>query len=670
MNFDQLTDEELAEIAGGPKSKPAPSTDLSKSMDLMSDDELAEIAGIPKPSAKPADEPGGALGALVKFGQTVDKYWGGPVRKGVSDLIDTGNPVEGVKGYLNQIGNDTSRVATGQDIARKVGVPDTSVSDVAPGFFADDKTPDKVSSRFGPIKRVDKKGGILDPSMSGAAGLAVDFLADPALIAPPLAMGTKAIAKLPGALKKSETIAGAADAAVKATRPTEMIADTAGAVGNGLAQAGKSTVAQLSNVFNPKRAADADELLAIATKNGIDTSLLPEAVEYGPSSVITRISRNLAEGPMGQSRLEKFQEGLAQVQQATDRQIAKVAGGYVPNEVEAGQLLRTGYDNSVDRLFQKADVTHGYVIQAAPGLLVDGKELAQINSKLAGIEKFAKGRAMRGITDTQRNQGIQLLRAIEAAKRGNGSYKQLYDALSDIGEVAFKSTNSLADTPVDIEKMQDLYFTIRDALVDTAGKRLGPDIKNRLVNSNKEISDFMKNKSVVSDVIGNKRLAPESVFKALVQNGDTRKIGALREMLSPAEFNQLKGTILETLIKRNPDGSFTFGTLRNAMRNKRNVLEAMFSPEELVEFGELIQLGERFGNPVMSSSGTGASNAFRDISEGVRNFVFNDSLLDTLKKRSNKLPGAQAPRPLEEVAKKGAKSSQVLSTQERARQKK
>ncbi len=49
------------------------------------------------------------------------------------------------------------------------------------------------------------------------------------------------------------------------------------------------------------------------------------------------------------------------------------------------------------------------------------------------------------------------------------------------------------------------------------------------------------------------------------------------------------------------------------MCTKKSALTTVFGPSELVENAGLVRLGDRFGSPVLSSSGTGASLSFQDI---------------------------------------------------------
>ena len=72
--------------------------------------------------------------------------------------------------------------------------------------------------------------------------------------------------------------------------------------------------------------------------------------------------------------------------------------------------------------------------------MLDKAEAAKLDTALAGIEKRAKGLVSRGITKTDKEQGAQLLRAVSAVRKSNGSFKQTVEALDMIGKSAFSKS--------------------------------------------------------------------------------------------------------------------------------------------------------------------------------------------------------------------------------------
>lgn len=375
----------------------------------------------------------------------------------------------------------------------------------------------------------------------------------------------------------------------------------------------KSAKNRIKSYWNPDVDPSYKDFVEIAKKNGIDPNILPESVKFGPDSAASRSSRALAEGKYGEETLKKFNQALGQVRESYDKKIQTYSKGLPIDEVSAGKILRDSYDEGVSKFFDQMDFTHNTVINQAPGLQLTPKSIEKISASLNGVEKFAKGRMARGVTETQRKQGQQLINAIEAIRSGNGSYKQTVEALRDIGEAAFQSKNSLADVPVDVQKMRKIYNDLNEGLIDTVRSNLGDDIANSLVANNKAMSEFFGESSLVSRVMGDKSIAPEQAFRSLVLNGDSQKIQALKKILPPEKWEYFKGAVLENLAKRDPEGDFTFKQLFSSVRNKKNSLASIFEPEELADNLGIIRLGDRFGSPVLSSSGTGASLSFNDI---------------------------------------------------------
>lgn len=615
-NLESLSDAELEQLAGG--KKPA----ASFSLDDMSDDELEQLAGEKSLKAPGLLERVGksAVGGIVKAGQFVDSYTGAPTRSAIGAVQDGKNPLSA---FVSQLGEDPTKAPTGKEIVSREGVStEETINLGGPTAYQQMLMPDMPDDAQNAFK----------VSPAGVAGFAVDVGADPTNLLP---LG--ALVKGVGIAGKATAIGGGRLAKTAARATAEGIkklpaGPSAVKALEVAAEAPAAVKKAVEYIFRPSQATDFPQMAAVAQKHGIDPSLLPESIEFGENSFISRASRGLREGPLGQSDLERFQDFKVAVQQAADSQISKISGGAALNPVQAGATIRQGYDDAVDNLFNNVDFTYNEVIKQAPGIRLTPDASQRLASKLSGLEKWAQGQLKRGITNTEKGQAQQVLNAVAAVREGNGSLKQTYEAMSQIGRHAFKKGgNALNDTPVDVKKFQDLYFTLRDEFINSTASHLGDDVANSLVDANQQITMFNANKKYVADLIGKDTLADERLFNSLIVNGDTKRIAALKEILSPEQVQQVKGAMLENLIKRDSDGAFNFATLHSAMRNKKNVLMALFSPEELVEFGELVKLGERAGPNVLSSSGTGASNQFRDLLKGVGDNTLTRSVVSGLK---------------------------------------
>jgi hypothetical protein len=609
-----LSDQELEALASGRKPQASPS------LEDLSDDELAQLAG-----EKPLETPslmervgGAALDGVVKAGQFVDSYTGAPTRSAIGALQEGKNPLSA---FVGQFGEDPAKAPTGKDIVAREGVSTEENIDL-------------------PLL------GKVSPA--GIAGFAVDVAADPTNLLPgmTLAKGGVRAAKATAQGAGSALATAAKGAGKLAVRTGEAVEPTlkASQIGAVAVDTAKAAKRAMDDFFQPKQAQDFRHYVDLAERNGIDPRLLPESIEFGEGSSVSRIARNVRENPLvGEMEMERFRAGLMQVDSAVDNKLAQIGGGPPLTDIEAGQVIKRGYEARVDKLFNEdAEMTYNQVIKAWPGIELTGASRERVSSKLAGIEKWAKGRISRGFTATDREQGAQVLRAVEAVKAGNGSLKQTYETMLDIGRVAYRQTKQgLGDTPPDIEKFRDLYDTLSQEFVATT-RYIDPNAAKALENTNKTIHQFLKAKEPIAKLLDNERIAPEKLFRNIVVGGDSTKLAALKEMLSPEEFNRLRASYVERYITRDSDGVINFRSLRNALQKDTSTLSALFSPEEIGDVIELAKMGEKWGPAVLSTSGTGASNILRDSLEGLKSGATNRATLDFMKQKAR---GGTVPSP-------------------------
>jgi hypothetical protein len=221
--------------------------------------------------------------------------------------------------------------------------------------------------------------------------------------------------------------------------------------------------------------------------------------------------------------------------------------------------------------------------------------------------------------------------------------------LQILGEAAFKKQNGLDLDPPDLKRLRTLYGDMRESIIGTIEKDLpgGAKIAENLRTNNAAISKFLDERSPLERALGNKNLADEKVYRQLVENGDTGTLEALRLVLTPDQMQQLKGSFLDGLIAKDLDGDFTFGSTKTRMRTKQTQLESLLSPEEIKEFADLVSLGDRFGNAIMSTSGTGASvGLMSGIKQKIGDAIVSESFIKSLKNRARAAPPApSAPTP-------------------------
>lgn len=558
-------------------------------------------------------------------GEKIERMGGAPTRSAIAALQEGQGLGGAVNAFSEQFLDSPDLAPTGKQIAERAGLSGEGRTAGIPGMMG-----------FGASYNQDGTPGF---SPAGMVGLGIDLLADPTNFIPgaPVVKGaTKATGttmKVAGKAAGKGVSLGAGVAAKAAdiatgTKGGTKILEAAKAGLKGL-EGGYSSVSEaLKSRFGANLAPDFEKSLKVAERNKIDPNLLPESVMFGPNSSASRMARVKAEGPLGKELLDRHQAATQAVQDALRRDIRTIGGEVLddagkviseanipPNAYSAGELIKKSYDDGVDRAFSEIGETHNSIIKNNPGLKIDPGEWGKLNESLSELESYAKKRSKTGITNSQKEQGRQLLNAIENIKENSKTYSGMVDALRDIGDVAFKSKNVLADIPPDIQRFRKLYGDLNEALVGTVKINepyIGQGAAASLRKSNKAISEMYGDKSLLS-MLGDEGKSPERLFKGLIIEGDAKRIEALKKYLTPEQLQQVKAAALSTMIKESPQGDFTYRALHNALRTKKDVFGALFSPGELQNFNDLIQLGDKLGPAVMSSSGTGASNSFSKL---------------------------------------------------------
>lgn len=392
--------------------------------------------------------------------------------------------------------------------------------------------------------------------------------------------------------------------------------DALTATKQGLQNYGTRQAAKVGEVMNPKLAPDADAMKQIGQSIGLTPEELQHpAIEFGQNSVQARRQKVLAQGEGGGPALEQHNAMTEKIQRGFDNAVHAI-GGQPMEPVQAGEMIRDGVKAGAKRIAESVSASHNDIIDQFPGLAVNGAEADAIESKLNGIEKFAKGRAVRGLTSEHQSAAKSLLQAVEAARSSNGSYKQLNEAREMAGEVAFGDVGAIGKIPEYQQRMRDLYFTLNDALVNTVGKldkvRAGQfrvpganfePLKAQLIESNKTLHDMFQDEGAVGRALGDNQKAPEQIFNQALLYGDTRKVQALKNLLSPEQFQAAKGAYINALVKRGKD-AFTYKAAKNALAQNRSVVSELFAdaPQELKPVKDVIDLGDRVGAPLLPGS--------------------------------------------------------------------
>lgn len=628
-----------------------------KPVELMSDDEINALSEEEldrlivetNPSNLKQEEKSfkdSALETVAEVGQFIDAYTGAPTRAAITELASTGSPFAAAQRFTQQFGENPELAPTGKEMAQGLGIPsDVGLSDIIPSI---------------------EKGSALDITPAGAVGFGIELVADPTNFIP-----FKTIAK--GVAAGAKQVTKGAKVAAKGGKAVLVGSAKAASIENGvqtLADIAKGTSKNLArgvkDIITPTIADDFADLSSIAAKNGIDPKDLPEAIEFGTESFTSRQARSLAEGPLGQAKLEKFNKVANQIAESTKGKIESISGGRVLDDVEVGELIRAGYNDGVDRFFKGMDITYDSIIKQVPGITLTDDAARAINSKLSGIEKFAKGRMKRGMSAEIRSQAKELLNTIKAYKNTNGSLKQLKEVMNDIGDMAYKAGPPGAKIPSDVKKLREMYSVFSDGFVETTRKRLGNTLADNLVINNMEMSKHFGDDALIGKVFKREGLDGKQIFNRIGKNASLEELEALKNIVDEDTFNVLKANYLDRLISKNPEGLINYGSsILNIEKNAR--VAHMFGPE-LKEVNDLLRLGQRMGASKLSTSGTSAGNAFQRTIETIKSAAYDEATLEALKARgrraAQKTPVAKKPiSALEYIGKldkPGAKASKNI----------
>jgi len=456
-------------------------------------------------------------------------------------------------------------------------------------------------------------------------------------------------------------------------KTADLITDTRGASTalESIQKAGQTAKEGLETTFSAKVLPEHENYRTIAEKIGLNPNLIEEggdltrASKYGEESSLSIAERVAGEGPTGQKFRESYERTLDKIRDYSDEQISLIAK---PLEApDAGNYLLKSVDDGIDRVFKRMDLTHKDIIEGQPGLQVNEKAWDEMLSKFKGVENESRSWMKRGIK-SKRVQGEQLQDDIAYILEGNGSYKQAYEALRQIGETAFKNEKVLADIPPNVKAYRKLYFALDDALSKTVKKEISPKAYKDLKAHNKFMSDFFGDKKQLDMIIGKDTKSGEAVFRSGM--GNTKNIAALKKIIKPEELNALKASWLKSKVIYDQKGNYSLGQLFKTIESpaNRSVKNALFETSELKALQDAKKLWLAQGDKVSSYSGTGRSQAYLGSLKDILNRSSEDLITTPIKKAADLpkkklgfLPMVTTPKEYVKNPQSWAKVAQVFS---------
>jgi hypothetical protein len=574
---------------------------------------------------------------VAPVGRFVDKYTGAPTRAAIGAVQEEKNPITA---FTSQIGQDPEKAPTGKELVQRTeSLPsfmksETPLSDVIPSLYSD------TGREWTKLKR----GGLLDPTPVGAAGLLVDIAADPTnlISGAAISRGVSKLAKpvVTGAAKAGAVAADVVTGTKTFSRAGEILGDI-----------GQTTRRTVKSFMKPEVSKDFNKIAEIARKNGIDPADLSSAAEYGEHSFPSRLERGIMESPQGQAMLDKHLKTANKINDAFEWQMEKLSFGKTADSTQAGETLLKGFENAEDRVFKNATMTYRTAADLRPGMRVPKDAMKDLNSTLNGIEKRAKGMVTRGATNERVSVGRELMGMIQRFRKNGDNYRQLSEQINEIGEAAKQTQNATMK-----KELWSLYHDTSRSLISTV-KKIDPDMGQQLITNNEKLTNFFKQRDVLGPMIKNKNVGPEKIFKSMM--GDTKKIDELVELIGVDNLGPVRGAYLDSLVARNADGDVIWASTVKNLRKNSNKLERIFTPAELKELDEVIQLAQAQGQAFMSTSKTSQALQFqnwfqklKEVPSSIAGKVAGEKTLNAIK-RSARESAAQKPKGLIDTVKRG-----------------
>jgi hypothetical protein len=195
----------------------------------------------------------------------------------------------------------------------------------------------------------------------------------------------------------------------------------------------KSTKAAFDKILSPRVADDWDEFKNIALKNGINPDALPEAHKFGPDSLVTNLAKVRNEGALGEPYLDSFRKAQEETVGAVKNQIQKIGGGVPLSKEQAGNLIRKGYDQTVDGIMKQMDFTYRSAGESAPAImeLTEGGR-QKLNTMLGKLENFARANINKAADDVQAAQAKGVLRNIGNIRKFSASPTDVMNAIDEV----------------------------------------------------------------------------------------------------------------------------------------------------------------------------------------------------------------------------------------------
>lgn len=374
-------------------------------------------------------------------------------------------------------------------------------------------------------------------------------------------------------------------------------------VSRAVKQTSEQKAAQFSAVFNPKVLPDAEQYKAIMRRAGVADEDMPAAVTYGELSKPARDQKVLAQTAEGGPELERYNQVRTNLQSAYGKAVDDI--GTVLDPKNAGEMVRNGVLDGVERIGDNVQMTHAKVAEKIPFLTLDPASHQGLTKKLDDalmlVEDVIKDG---GLNPSELSSAQEVVRTVNLLKKKGGNYKELTNSASRIGRTVFQKARSLERISDHDRALQDIYFALNDARIGTL-KTIDPKMAEDVLQSNAYLTEALNDKGIIARAIGDKNKPGLSIFEQAIANGDDKTIGAVKRFLTPDQWQSTKASLLDYYTGKSPEGEFSFKGALNRMGTKRAqvVLSTAFDdPRELQGAVDFLKAGKRTGDPLLQGS--------------------------------------------------------------------
>lgn len=647
----EITQEQLQKLISSGRVSPVAPTEKE-----ITQEELDRMvrAGTVTPVLPPEDE--GMMSKVGSFlvedvlapvGTAIDQYGGGAsTRAAIGELMTPGKGVgDAASAFMQQYGEDPTLAPTGKQLAQRMGASETSLSQVLPSLYSE--TGEGLAL---------ERGGMFDPTASGAAGLGIELVADPLNLIPGvgIAKGTKASARVGGQVAK-EAVKETAKAGVRtAVKSAEIAKDVAVA---GLKKAGaltdealnlapgESAISKHVNALiesqKGKVAKNLEKDFDTISRLGLDPADAPASVVF--EGAIPRTERAIAYGPTGQEFLEKIERFYDALDDKTIERISSVGGvdarTVAPEFV--GDFMTNAVENATSNLFKNNEVRYSAFVNnpKKPMFLSQGAS-NKLTGSMDSLFKRAE-RMMQVQQPTIQREAKELMNTISGirdfAKVTKDSKPPLdffVQNLQNIRALAYpKKNKELIKVTPEMEKVyKEIYKTLNQSIVDSVyavDKKMGAE----LVKSNQNITKFSRDIEPLQQIVG-KNVTGRSLFDSV--KGDAKKIEALKNVLDPKEFEILKTSLIKDTLNMNAENQIMYAASKKGFDSKKALLSKFVDKKTLQDIEDALALGVRGEGRITSLPQTGAALKMDNIPKQVLSSTQDRLILENLKKSAAK----------------------------------